>query len=202
MSSPQAGAVGPVPAGNPGMGAHRAASVSAPPSVPAAHPSVAHAPAAHGPAAARGGEHSASRLDGGPSGGGATTRRVKGQRRPPRLASLQLKRVDPWTVLKISLIVAIVMFFVWMIAVGTLYLALGSLDVWTKLNSTWVALTSADANGNASDLVTPGGVFAVTAVIGAINIVLFTALATIAAFVYNAAAGMAGGVEVTLGERD
>jgi hypothetical protein len=39
-------------------------------------------------------------------------------------------------------------------------------------------------------------------VIGAVNIVLFTALSTIAAFVYNAAAGMAGGVEITLGERD
>ena len=201
MSSPQAGAVGPVPAGNPGMGAHRAPSVSAPPSSPIPHASVAHAPAAHGPAAARGGEHSASRPDGAPSGN-STTRRVKGQRRPPRLASLQLKRVDPWTVLKISLIVAIVMFFVWMIAVGTLYLALGSLDVWSKLNDTWTKLTSADANGTAADLITPGGVFAVTAVIGAINIVLFTALATVGAFVYNAAAGMAGGVEVTLGERD
>lgn len=141
-------------------------------------------------------------MEGVPSGSSSANRRVKGQKRPPRLASLQLKRVDPWTVLKISLIVAIVMFFVWMIAVGVLYLALGSLDVWSKLNSTWIALTSADAGANASSLVTPAGVFTVTAVIGAINIVLFTALATIAAFVYNAAAGMAGGVEVTLGERD
>ena len=33
-------------------------------------------------------------------------------------------------------------------------------------------------------------------------IVLFTALSTVAAFVYNAAAGMSGGVEITLGERD
>ncbi len=201
MSSPQAGAVGPVPAGNPGMGAHRAASVSAPSSAPAAV-AHAHAPAAHGPTAARGGEHSASRMEGAPSSSSSSARRIKGQKRPPRLASLQLKRVDPWTVLKISLIVAIVMFFVWMIAVGTLYLALGSLDVWSKLNDTWTKLTSADANGTAADLVTPGGVFAVTAVIGAINIVLFTALATVGAFVYNAAAGMAGGVEVTLGERD
>ena len=129
-------------------------------------------------------------------------KRSKPQRRPPRLASLQLKRVDPWTVLKISLIVAIVMFFVWMIAVGVLYLSLGSMDVWTKINDTWKQLTNADAGGNASDLVTPQAIFTVTAVIGAINIVLFTALATIAAFVYNAAAGMSGGVEITLGERD
>ena len=121
----------------------------------------------------------------------------------PRLASLQLKRVDPWTVLKISLIVSIVMFFVWMIAVGVLYLSLGSLDVWSKVNETYSTLvTSTDTTTPQSDLITPGWVFGVTAVIGAVNIVLFTALATIAAFVYNAAAGMAGGIEVTLGERD
>jgi len=94
------------------------------------------------------------------------------------------------------------MFFVWMIAVGILYLSLGSMHVWTSLNDTWRTLTSADSGGSTSDLVTPGAVFGVTAVIGAINIVLFTALATVSAFVYNAAAGMSGGVEITLGERD
>ena len=133
----------------------------------------------------------------------AAPRRSKGTRRPPRLASLQLKRVDPWTVLKISLIVAIVMFFVWMIAVGVLYLSLGSLNVWSKINSTYETLVTPDSGtGTTGPLVTPSGVFIVTAVIGAINIVLFTALSTIAAFVYNAAAGMSGGVEITLGERD
>ena len=134
---------------------------------------------------------------------GATPRRAKGQRRPPRLASLQLKRVDPWTVLKISLIVAIVMFFVWMIAIGVLYLSLGSMGVWDKINSTYETLVTPDSTtGTTGPLVTPSGVFIVTAVIGAINIVLFTALSTVAAFVYNAAAGMSGGVEITLGERD
>lgn len=141
-------------------------------------------------------------LNRGPSTG-AAPRRAKGPRRPPRLASLQLKRVDPWTVLKISLIVAIVMFFVWMIAVGVLYLSLGSLDVWSKINSTYQTLVTPDSGtGTTGPLVTPAGVFIVTGVIGAINIVLLTALSTVSAFVYNAAAGMSGGVEITLGERD
>ena len=129
-------------------------------------------------------------------------RRRRATARPPRLASLQLKRIDPWTVLKISLIVSIVMFFVWMIAIGVLYLSLGSMDVWTKINETYNTLVAVDATTPQPDLITPTRVFGITAVVGAINIVLFTALATIAAFVYNAAAGMAGGVELTLGERD
>ncbi len=138
-----------------------------------------------------------------PRPGSENARRAKAPRRPPRLASLQLKRVDPWTVLKISLIVAIVMFFVWMIAIGILYLTLGSMDVWTKINQTFSTLTSTpDVAAGQTDLVTAARVFGITAVVGAINIVLFTALATVAAFIYNAAAAMSGGVELTLGERD
>jgi hypothetical protein len=140
----------------------------------------------------------------GPRPGSENARRAKTTRRPPRLASLQLKRVDPWTVLKISLIVSIVMFFVWMIAVGILYLTLGTMDVWSKINDTFSTLTSAPdaAATGQTDLITAARVFGVTAIIGAINIVLFTALATVAAFIYNAAAAMSGGVELTLGERD
>ncbi len=139
-----------------------------------------------------------------PRVGSENARRAKAPRRPPRLASLQLKRVDPWTVLKISLIVSIVMFFVWMIAVGVLYYTLGAMDVWSKINDTFSTLTSSpdQAAAGQTDLITAGRVFTVTAVVGAINIVLFTLLATVAAFIYNAAAAMSGGVELTLGERD
>lgn len=123
-------------------------------------------------------------------------------KRPPRLAQLQLKRIDPWTVLKISLIVSFVMFFVWMIAVGVLYLSLGAKNVWENLNHLIQTLTTSETADQATALITSRGVFTFAAVVGAINIVLFTALSTIMAMVYNAAAGMAGGVEVTLGERD
>lgn len=139
----------------------------------------------------------------GPSGR-PEVRRPKTQRRPPRLASLQLKRVDPWTVLKISLIVSVVMFFVWMIAVAILYYTLDAMSVWAKINDTFSTLTSSPdtAAAGQTDLITPLWVFGVTAVGGAINIVLFTLLATVGAFIYNAAAAMSGGVELTLGERD
>ena len=90
-----------------------------------------------------------------------------------------------------------------LLVLGVLYLSLGSMGVWDKINSTYETLVTPDSTtGTTGPLVTPSGVFVVTAVIGAINIVLFTALSTVAAFVYNAAAGMSGGVEITLGERD
>lgn len=102
-----------------------------------------------------------------------------------------------------SLIVSIVMFFVWMIAVGALYLSLDALGMWDRINETYNTLVvSGDSVDLEPDLITPGVIFSFTAIVGAINIVLFTALAAITAFVYNASAGMAGGVELTLGERD
>lgn len=129
-------------------------------------------------------------------------RTVRAPRRAPRITTLQLKRIDPWTTLKVSLIVSIVMFFVWMIAIGLLYALFSSLNVISRINDGWATVTRADAVAAADPLITPGLVFGVAAVIGAINIVVFTALSTVSAVVYNAASGMAGGVELTLGERE
>jgi hypothetical protein len=39
-------------------------------------------------------------------------------------------------------------------------------------------------------------------VIGAINVILWTALCTVATFIYNMCADLVGGLEVTLSERD
>lgn len=145
-----------------------------------------------------------------PSRAGAAARNEAGPprvgrpgKRAPRITTLQLKRLDPWTTLKVALIVSVVMFFVWMVAVGLLYALFRSLDVISRINDGWATVTNADnATAKPADLITAGRVFGIAAVIGAINIVVFSALATVASFVYNAAAGMAGGVELTLGERD
>ena len=40
------------------------------------------------------------------------------------------------------------------------------------------------------------------AVIGAINIILLTALGTVSTFIYNLCSDLVGGLEVTLSERD
>ncbi|MBA3277833.1 MAG: DUF3566 domain-containing protein, partial [Geodermatophilaceae bacterium] len=113
---------------------------------------------------------------------------------------LQLRHVDTWSALKISLVLSVVMFFVWMVAVGILYGVLSSLSVFDEINKLWGQLGSED--GSTSELVTPGLIFGGAALIGAINIVLFTALATMATYIYNLSADLVGGLEVTLTERE
>lgn len=121
--------------------------------------------------------------------------------RVPRRASLQLKRLDPWSVLKLSLVLSIAGFFVWMVAVGVLYVVLDGMGVWDEFNGTYSDLTSVD-NDPDGDVVSAGRVFGVAALVGLVNVVLMTALATVGSFIYNMSSDLVGGVEVTLAERD
>ncbi|MDI2032638.1 DUF3566 domain-containing protein [Saccharopolyspora sp. TS4A08] len=140
------------------------------------------------------------------AGAGTQQRSTPGTsaRRPsrgPRRASLQVKRLDPWSVLKLALVLSVALFFVWMIAVAVLYGVLDGMGVWDQLNGTFTELTQPDDAVN-EPLISAGRVFGVASIIGAINIVLITALATVAAFIYNVAADFAGGIEITLSERE
>ncbi|MBB4687235.1 DUF3566 domain-containing protein [Amycolatopsis jiangsuensis] len=123
--------------------------------------------------------------------------------RGPRRASLQIKRFDPWSVLKLALVLGVALFFVWLVAVGVLYTVLDGMGVWDKLNGTYSSLVGGEGASAAADpLISAGRVFGIAAILGAINIVLISALATVSAFIYNVSADLAGGLEVTLSERE
>lgn len=122
--------------------------------------------------------------------------------RIPRRTSLQLRHLEPWSVLKVSLVLSVAGFLAWMVAVGVLYNVLGNMGVWDQLNGTYSDLTSVSSPQGGEDLISAGGVFGVAAVVGLVNIVLITAMCTVGAFIYNASADLAGGIEVTLSERD
>jgi hypothetical protein len=131
-----------------------------------------------------------------------TERRIQvtGRAQGPVRASMQIRRIDPWSTLKVSLVLSVALFFVWMIAVAFLYLVLGGMGVWSKLNSNVGDLLN-NTSGSA-DLVSSGTIFGGAALIGLVNIVLLTAAATIGAFIYNLTTDLIGGVEVTLADRD
>lgn len=122
--------------------------------------------------------------------------------RTPRQAALQLKRLDPWSVLKLALVLALVLFFIWLVAVGVLYGVLDGMGVWDQLNGTIASLSSDTGAAGSSPLFSAGRVFGFAAVVGAINSLLFAVAMTISAFVYNVSADLVGGVEITLSERD
>jgi hypothetical protein len=124
-----------------------------------------------------------------------------GRQQAPLRANMQVRRFDPWSVLKVSLVLSVALFFVWMIAVAFLYLVLGGMGVWSKLNSNVGDLLT-NGGGGGGELVSSGTIFGGAALIGLVNIVLMTAMATAAAFIYNLTTDLVGGIEVTLADRD
>ena len=147
-----------------------------------------------------GGERSASEPSARPAA--PVTRATAASRsQGPVRASMQIRRFDPWSVLKVSLVLSVALFFVWMIAVAFLYLVLGGMGVWSKLNSNVGDLLTS-GGGSGGELVSSGTIFGGAALIGLVNIVLLTAMATCGAFIYNLTTDLVGGIEVTLADRD
>jgi hypothetical protein len=125
--------------------------------------------------------------------------------RGPRRARLNLKRIDPWSVMKFSFAVSVVLFIVVVVATSVLYLALDAMGVWGEVNTSLSELVNASggaSGGSGGFRITAWGVIGTSMLVGAVNVVLFTALATLGAFIYNVCADLVGGVELTLAERD
>jgi hypothetical protein len=124
---------------------------------------------------------------------------------PTRRAHLVLSRIEPWSVMKFSFMVSLVGWVVLFVAVTALYYVLSKLGVFHSLQSTITSVTSgkdsagADANGK---WFSASRILGYTMLVGAINVILITALATIGAVVYNLVTHLAGGIEVTLKETD
>ena len=127
--------------------------------------------------------------------------------RGPRRARLNLKRIDPWSVMKFAFAVSVVLFIVVVVATSVLYLSLDAMGVWQEVNTSLESLVSATGSPETAAAgggfhITAWGVIGTSMLIGAVNVVLFTALATLGAFIYNVCADLVGGVELTLAERD
>jgi len=137
------------------------------------------------------------------AGGRAGGDGVRGAPRAPRRARLAVRRVDPWSVLKFSFVFSIALLIVWVVAVSVLYGVLNSMGVFDSLQKTLGTFTdSGTGQGSLANLFDFRRILGWTALIGAVNVLLFTALSTLAAFLYNLCAEVAGGIEVTLTERD
>jgi hypothetical protein len=124
---------------------------------------------------------------------------------PTRRAQLVLARIEPWSVMKFSFLVSLVGWVVLFVAVTALYYVLSKLGVFHSIQATISSVTSSKDSAGADS----GGqwfsfsrVIGYTMLIGAINVVLITALATVGSVIYNLVTHLAGGIEVTLKESD
>lgn len=122
--------------------------------------------------------------------------------RGTRKARLRLTHLDPWSVMKTSFLLSIAFGIVTVVSVGVVWSVLGAAGVWDSINRTVADVLGGDtaASFNIEDYVGTSRVMGFTMVVAVVDVVLITAVATLSAFLYNLAAALLGGLEVTLAE--
>jgi hypothetical protein len=118
-----------------------------------------------------------------------------------RRARVSLTRIDPWSVMKLAFVLSLALTVVIVVAAAILWWVLSSSGVFDQLNTTLVTVTGT-ATLRIQDVISFGRVVGVGTVLGLIDTVLITALATLAAFLFNLSTGLVGGVDVVLTETD
>jgi hypothetical protein len=121
----------------------------------------------------------------------------KGHRR----ARLRLTRVDPWSVMKTAFLLSVAFGIVTVVSVFIVWSVLGAAGVWESINATAADILGEEAGGfDVTAYVGMSRVMGFTMLVAVVDVVLLTAVATLGAFLYNMAAALLGGVEVTLAE--
>lgn len=135
----------------------------------------------------------------------AATRREPERPQPSyqggRQASLRLTHIEPWSVTRLAFVVSVAMMIVSVVAVSIFWIVLDVTGVWGQINDSVTSILSDDSGSfDVKDYLGFGRMFGLTLVLSAINVILLTALATIGAHLYNLAAQLLGGVEVTFSD--
>lgn len=118
-----------------------------------------------------------------------------------RRASLRLTHIEPWSVTKLAFAISVALMIVAVVAVSIFWVVMEATGVWDQINGSVTSVLSDDSTSfNITDYLGFGRMVGLTLVLSAINVILTTALATIGAHLYNLAAQLLGGVEVTFTE--
>ncbi|PUA81169.1 DUF3566 domain-containing protein [Nocardioides currus] len=130
-------------------------------------------------------------------------KQARGAAKSPRRARLRLTRIDPWSVMKTSFLLSVAFGVVTFVAVFMVWSVLGAAGVWDSINSTVASVVEGDSNTSDFDVTNylgMGRVLGFTLLVSIMDVILLTAIATLTAFLYNMAAALLGGIEVTLAE--
>jgi len=133
---------------------------------------------------------------------------LPGQTRPTaspraRRARLRLVHVDPWSVLKTSFLLAVALGIVTVVAVAVVWSVLDAAGVWTSIDQAVGDVVGESGNNfRIEDYLGLSRVLGFTMLVAVVDVVLITVIATLAAFLYNLAAALLGGLEVVLAEEE
>jgi hypothetical protein len=136
-----------------------------------------------------------------PQAGPTRTDDTRGDARPPKVSQrkvrLSVSRVDPWSALKLSFLLSVVVGIALVVTTAVLWTVLDGIGLYDSVNS-MIAQLSGTGDVDVTDFVGFTQVVSAATVVAVVDVVLLTALATLGAVVYNISAALVGGLRVTL----
>mgnify|MGYP003544158167 FL=1 len=116
-----------------------------------------------------------------------------------RRVRLTVSRVDPWSAMKVSFLLSVALGIAMVVMVFVLWTILAGMGVFDQVNGV-VGEIVQDRNQRFDilDFVGLGRVLSLSIVIAVIDVILITAIATLAAFLYNVSSALVGGLQLTL----
>jgi hypothetical protein len=120
-----------------------------------------------------------------------------------RKARLRLTHIDPWSVMKTAFLLSVALGIVTVVAVAIVWSVLGAADVWGSIDKSVNDVLGDTSNPfRIEEYVGMSRVMGFTLIVAVADVILVTVIATLAAFLYNLAAALLGGLEVVLAEED
>jgi hypothetical protein len=130
---------------------------------------------------------------------GARTTTAPRKHKGPRRVRLAVARVDPWSVMKMSFLLSVALGIAGVILTAVLWMILSTMNVFTDIEGVLQSLQTTTSDPfSIKDYVGFGRVVSLSIVIGVIDVILMTAIATVMAFLYNICSALVGGVQLTL----
>lgn len=118
-------------------------------------------------------------------------------RQGSRRVKLTLSQLDPWSVMKLSFLVAIAFGIALVVAVALLWQVVDSIGLWDQANQ-----IASDLNSGKPlpfmEYLEFSKMLSYSVIVAVLNVILITALGTLFAFLYNIVASLLGGLKVTL----
>lgn len=115
----------------------------------------------------------------------------------PRQVMLAVARVDPWSVMKVSFLLSVAVAIAGVVATLVVWFMLDAMQVFSDVERFLLSI-GADSFTALLDYARLPQVMSMATLVGVINIVVLTALATLGALIYNVVAALVGGIRVTL----
>ncbi len=116
----------------------------------------------------------------------------------PRRVRLAISRIDPWSVMKLSLLVSVAIGIMFVVAVVVVWLTLDKMHVFAQIDDLVTQITGQESTINVQEYVEFRRIVSGSMLIAVVDVFILTALATIGAFLYNIVAALVGGVHVTM----